>query len=118
MLPAEILRIKDYVPEVLREIEHLVTAFDQSEQSIGFMGVNGQKLEMLFVTPAFFGQGYGKRLLNFVLKTYGLNGITINEQNPLAFGFYQHCGFMHCRRSPANEQGGPYPILRLKIPAK
>lgn len=47
---AQIEQIREYVPDALRGIEHLVVAFDGA-QPVGFMGVDGQRLEMLFLSP-------------------------------------------------------------------
>ena len=39
----------------------------------------------------------------------------VNEQNPSARGFYEHVGFAVCGRSERDEQGGPFPILYMKL---
>ena len=53
--------------------------------------------------------------LNYDLKTYSVNELTINEQNPQARGFYEHFGFEVYKRSELDEQGNPYPILYMKL---
>ena len=46
-----IAEIKLYVPQALREVPHLVAAWRENGTPAGFMGVDGQKLEMLFLAP-------------------------------------------------------------------
>ena len=47
----EILNIKEkFLPDALKNISHLVIAQD-NDKPIAFMGIDRQKLEMLFVTP-------------------------------------------------------------------
>ena len=50
--PAEIDQIKTYVPQALREVEHLLAAGRNPGQMLAFMGITGQRLEMLFLSPA------------------------------------------------------------------
>ena len=39
----------------------------------------------------------------------------MNEQNPQAIGFYQHMGFVTYRRTEQDEEGGPYPLLYMRL---
>ena len=41
--------------------------------------------------------------------------VVVNEPNPSARGFYEHVGFAVCGRSERDEQGGPFPILYMKL---
>ncbi|MUH59133.1 acetyltransferase GNAT family [Bifidobacterium sp. GSD1FS] len=111
---AQIEQIREYVPDALRGIEHLVVAFDGA-QPVGFMGVDGQRLEMLFLSPDYRGQGLGARLLRDGIANYNVNELTVNEQNPQAFAFYEHMGFHTVSRSELDEQGNPFPILTMRL---
>lgn len=46
---SEIENIKEYIPQALREIPHLIVAENENEFPVGLMGIGGQKLEMLFI---------------------------------------------------------------------
>lgn len=70
---------------------------------------------MLFIKNSERGKGYGKQLLNHVIKKYQINELTVNEQNPQAVAVYQHMGFNTYRRTEIDEQGNPYPLLYMKI---
>ena len=40
--------------------------------------------------------------------------VTVNEQNPEGFGFYEHLGFQTYKRTECDEEGNPYPLLYMK----
>lgn len=82
---------------------------------LGFLGVQGDKVEMLFVLNETRGKGVGKVLLRYAIDTLKANKVDVNEQNPLAVGFYQHMGFFVESRSPIDEMGKPFPILHMKL---
>ncbi|MFU2075211.1 GNAT family N-acetyltransferase [Gallibacterium anatis] len=109
----EITSIRPYVPEAFNGVEHLFLAKENGE-IIGFMGINGTKLEMLFIAPEQRGKGIGKTLLQHGVTKFGVNSLTVNEQNPQAVGFYQYMGFKTVERHELDEQGNPYPILIMK----
>ena len=111
--PPEIDNIKSYVPVALAEIAHLIIAEDDDGHAIAFMGVDDRKLEMLFLAPDYRGQGLGKHLLLYGIEHYQINEVTVNEQNPLAQGFYEHMGFHTYKRTDCDEQGAPYPLLYM-----
>ena len=41
----------------------------------------------------------------------------MNEQNPQAVDFYAHFGFRTYRRMERDEEGGPYPLLYMRLPS-
>ena len=95
----EIEAIKQYVPQALKEIPHLVVAEDETGEPVGFMGVADQMLEMLFVSAKERGKGIGKQLLEHGMDKYSVKKLAVNEQNPLAKGFYEHMGFAVYQRT-------------------
>ena len=70
---------------------------------------------MLFIKNSERGKGYGKQLLNHVIKKYQINELTVNEQNSQAVVFYKHMGFNTYRKTEIDEQGNPYPLLYMKL---
>ena len=111
----EIKRIADYVPLALNNINHLVIVEDDNYQPVAFMGIEKERLEMLFVAPHEIKKGLGKSLIQFGIKNYQLKEFTVNEQNPQAKGFYEHLGFHVYKRTETDEQGNPYPLLYMKL---
>lgn len=111
----EIENIKKYVPEILRNISHLIVIFNDNKQPIGFMGVENRKIEMLFIKTNHQKKGFGKKLIEFGIKYYNICEVNVNEQNPIARSFYEHMGFKVYKRSETDEQGNHYPILYMKL---
>lgn len=111
----EVEAIKAYVPQALREVPRLVAGEDERGVPIGFLGADGQRLEMLFLLPQAQGKGLGRALLQYGMDRYGLRELAVNEQNPQARGFYERMGFHVYRRTETDEQGGPYPLLYMRL---
>lgn len=109
----EIENIKEYVPQAFKGVEHLIVAFDD-ELSLGFIGINERKIEMLFIDGNLRGKGFGSSLINYALKNFNVNEVVVNEQNPLAHNFYLKVGFKDFSRSELDEQGNPYPIITMR----
>ena len=111
----EIQRIKEYVPQALSGVAHLVIAEDDAGRPVAFMGIADGTLEMLFISPQERGKGLGKRLIQYGIKNYSVQQLAVNEQNPQAKGFYEHMGFQVYKRTDFDEQGNPYPLLYMSL---
>lgn len=79
----------------------------------GFMGLDGSKVEMLFVDPDRHGRGTGRALLAHAAALKGDLTLDVNEQNPGAVAFYRRCGFHETGRSPLDGQGQPFPLIHM-----
>ena len=93
-------------------------AINAEWEPIAFMGIAGERLEMLFLEPELRGSGLGRRLLTYGIEELGIRELCVNEQNPLAKGFYEHMGFVCFKRTKLDEQGNPYPLLYMRLTAK
>jgi putative acetyltransferase len=82
----------------------------------GFIGLSENKVEMLFVDPSVKGQGIGRALLDHAHSLKGRLDVDVNEQNPLAVGFYLKYGFIQTGRSETDGEGKPFPIIHLAQP--
>jgi putative acetyltransferase len=60
---SEILRIKGYVPDAISNVARLLVSMDDSDMPVAFLGLEGSKIEMLFVDASHRGQGIGKQLV-------------------------------------------------------
>ena len=109
----EINNIRQYVPQALKGVPVLVIAENENGNLVGFMGIADKMLEMLFILNECRGQGIGKQLLQYGIENYLINELAVNEQNPLAKGFYEHLGFEVYKRTETDEQGNPYPLLYM-----
>ena len=109
----EVKAIKNYVPQALSGIAHLLIAENEAGMPVAFMGVEDGVLEMLFITPEERGKSLGKQLIRYGIENYGVERLAVNEQNPQAKGFYEHMGFQVYKRTETDEQGNPYPLLYM-----
>ncbi|MDR3177302.1 MAG: GNAT family N-acetyltransferase [Desulfovibrio sp.] len=93
-----------------------VWACESSEgKLLGFTGLNGTKVEMLFVEPAYRGRGVGSLLLDHVRQQYVTLSIDVNAQNTQAHGFYLRYGFKEIGRSGTDDAGRPFPLIRMEL---
>lgn len=88
---------------------------NESGESIGFMGTENNRLEMLFLSPKECGKGIGKQMLQYGMEQYGIRELTVNEQNPQAVVFYTHLGFETYKRAGCDEEGNSYPLLYMTL---
>ena len=93
----------------------MIIETNDREIPIAFMGIDDKKLEMLFISPEERGKGLGRKLLEYGVEKYSIKELAVNEQNPLAIGFYEHMGFNVYKRTDLDEQGNNYPILYMKL---
>ncbi|WP_412467631.1 GNAT family N-acetyltransferase [Pedobacter sp. KLB.chiD] len=84
---------------------------------MGFIGINGKSIQMLFIHPDARGKGLGKRLIDFAKQEHDVNIVDVNEQNKQAVGFYQKLGFVTIERSEVDGAGKPFPVLSMELKA-
>jgi acetyltransferase, GNAT family len=102
-------------PHALKKVSHLVIIENIDKTPIAFMGIEGNKLEMLFIKNSERKKGFGKKLLTYGITHYGVNELVVNEENPTAIKFYEHMGFKTYQRKELDEQNNPYPILYMRL---
>ena len=115
LMPGDVERIKEYVPQAIGGIGKLAVAFNEQDRPVGFLGVEGEMIEMLFLDPAVRGNGLGRSMMDYAVKNFGAGKVNVNEQNRGAKGFYEHMGFSVCCRTDTDDQGRPYPILYMEL---
>lgn len=111
----DIQKLVPFVKIGLLGIETLIIASDENNKPIAFMGIEANKIEMLFVSSNYFGKGIGRELAEIAISQYGVQYVDVNEQNPQAIGFYEHIGFEVFERTELDEQGNSFPILKMKF---
>ena len=99
----------------IENVEYLIIAEKEFGEPVAFMGIDSNRLEMLFLSPEVRGKGLGKQLLQYGIETYNIQELTVNEQNPQAVGFYEHMGFQTYKRTDHDEEGTPYPLLYMRL---
>lgn len=109
----DIQTIKIDVKTALETVENLYVFYDDKKHIQGFIVIEKQKVEMLFVDANVRGQGIGKQLLLFAIAHFDVRYVDVNEQNQQAVEFYYHMGFQQQSRSESDDQGRPFPILHF-----
>ena len=99
----------------IENVEYLIIAEKEFGEPVAFMGIDSNRLEMLFLSPEVRGKGRGRQLLQYGIETYNIQELTVNEQNPQAVGFYEHMGFQTYKRTEYDEEGNPYPLLYMRL---
>lgn len=99
--------------EAVQQIETLWVIQD-GLRTVGFMGVQERKIEMLFLHPDYFRKGLGKIFVELAFRDLNVEYVDVNEQNPDAVKFYERMGFRTFHRDASDDQGNPFPILRMK----
>lgn len=110
----DIINLVPFVKRGITEIPLLIVA-QQDNKPIGFMGINEEKVEMLFISPVYFGKGLGRKLIKMAMNRYHVKYVDVNEQNLQAVGFYRYFGFKTFERRETDDQGNPFPLLRMKL---
>ena len=110
----DIENLKPYVTEGLANINHLYIVFD-ADAPTAFIGIQNEKIEMLFVSPQYLRKGFGKQLVDMAVKNHQAVFVDVNEQNPGARAFYEKLGFVEFGRTETDEHGNPFPIIALRL---
>lgn len=111
----DIIGLLPFVRQGLAEIPVLAVATDDGRR-VGFIGIAERKIEMLFVEPSRIGQGVGNKLVEWGIANCGADLIDVNEQNPHAVAVYEHWGFRPYQRTEHDDQGNPFPIIKMCLP--
>ena len=72
-------------------VEHTVVYDDGVVK--GFVRVNGEEIEKLFVEPVLQNRGIGDALFRYAVKTLGGKRLFVLEKNVRAIRFYERHGF-------------------------
>ena len=112
---ADIQGFKPMLRDGLPYVEHLLCQRDHTGQVVGFIGVVGNKVEMLFIHPDWRGRGIGGRLLSHAVSQFDATLVDVNEQNTQALGFYLRQGFEVIGRSDLDSTNKPYPLLHMRL---
>lgn len=101
-----------YVGQGLAGVSHLYVC-GTYDSPTAFIGIEGEKIEMLFVSPRCFRMGLGRKLVDVAIRNHQAINVDVNEQNPGAIRFYERLGFRLVSRMDTDLQGNPFPILSM-----
>ena len=92
----------------------LLVAIDCQSELVGFMGMNGHEIDSLFLEPASRGCGLGRAFIEQASAKCPHLEVGVNAQNSQAVAFYKAVGFTAYALSPTDDDGRPYPMLRMR----
>lgn len=78
----------DMVRKMLPNAEIYVYEDDSAKQIVGFIGLNGNYIEGIFVKEIMQSKGVGKLLLNYVKKIKPALTLSVYQKNKKAIRFY------------------------------
>lgn len=108
----EVERLKELVIKIDFN-SYLVYCLTSGDKVLGFLGVEDDVIETLFLDPDYIGQKLGTKLINFALEELQATKVNVNEQNINAVKFYSKFGFVTYERTEKDSEG--YPILKMKL---
>ena len=100
------------IPEYFPSVRLYVAVIEKIV--VGFIGIAGNKIEMLFVDPQYQRSGIGTALIRYAVAS-GADKVDVNEQNQSALAFYKTFGFHIISRDATDQDGRPFPILHLAL---
>lgn len=109
----DFLYYKTHMPVYFEQVQ--LSGYEENGLLLGFMGISGENLEMLFVHNDFRGRGIGKQLVSYGIEQLKVGRVDVNEQNIQALGFYEHIGFKVLERTETDGAGKAYPILKMGL---
>lgn len=80
---------------------------------VGFIGLSGAKVEMLFVDPVRHGEGIGRMCLDLARALNGPLTVDVSEEVLGNLAFYSKCGFEVTGRSELDGSGRPHPLIHM-----
>jgi putative acetyltransferase len=114
LTPSDFEEIKALV-SLINFNDFQVFCLTNEKKVLGFIGLTGKKIEMLFLDPRFLGQGLGRKLLSYAIDEMKANEVDVNEQNVKSLNFYQKFGFVTFERTDKDDLGKNYPLLRMRL---
>ena len=95
----------DRVRELMGQAQLLV--WEEAGRVTGFLGLWGEHIEGIFVSPGHQGRGIGKALLQAAKERCRSLTLNVYQNNPRAAAFYRREGFVVAERGTDPETGQP-----------
>lgn len=114
LTPEDRAEIDRMVAEEFLPAAELWLALDDEGAPQGFLVMDGEMIDALFVDAAVHGRGFGTALIGHALALAPQALVDASEQATNALPFYEARGFVRVGRSETDPQGRPYPLVHLR----
>ncbi|MET3585801.1 putative acetyltransferase [Pseudorhizobium tarimense] len=81
---------------------------------VGFIGLLDTWIGGLFVSPSVQGKGVGRALVDHAIALKKELALEVYETNMNAIGFYERLGFSTAGRRDTDDNGLPFPLLKMR----
>ena len=88
-------------------------AVDPDDRQMGFLVMDGDMIDALFIDPTVHGQGFGTKLLDHAATLASPLRVEASEDATNALAFYLARGFRVVGRTPTDHDGRPYPLVQM-----
>ena len=112
LTPEDRIAIDAFVEDFFPKAE--LWMVDDADRPVGFLIMDGDMIDAMFVHPEVHGRGFGTALLNHALTLAPAAVVDASEQATNALPFYEARGFVRIGRSETDPEGRPYPIIHLR----
>lgn len=75
-----------------------VYVYEQESKVVGFVGINQEFIEGIFVDRNYRSKGIGKKLIDYCKKNYNTLSLNVYCKNKKAIEFYKREGFEICEK--------------------
>lgn len=86
----------DFVKDAIENAT--VYVYEQESKVIGFVGINQEFIEGIFVDRNYRSKGIGKKLIDYCKKNYNTLSLNVYCKNKKAIEFYKREGFEICEK--------------------
>ena len=93
----------------------LTVAVEETDKPLAFMSFGPGRLDALFVDAEHRGKGIGRLLVAYAQERSATLDTEVNSENGQALQFYRRLGFVETGRSPTDDDGRPYPVVRMRL---
>lgn len=91
----------DFVKDAIENAT--VYVYEQESKVIGFVGINQEFIEGIFVDRNYRSKGIGKKLIDYCKKNYNTLSLNVYCKNKKAIEFYKREGFEICEKKLEKE---------------
>lgn len=107
----DFIKIKKEIKDILKSL--LIYTYSYENKIVCFAGISEDNLEALFCHKDYIGKGFGRKLIDYVIKNLNIKNVDVNADNFSAYEFYKKAGFKDTGISYTDCYG--YKIIKMSL---